>query len=84
MVMIATLWCSCDDVETYSEMKEKENARIEKFIKKLPEVKTLLLKDIEALYEGDPAAQCREEVKEIWNALFHSCLGFLSLPFPLT
>jgi serine O-acetyltransferase len=34
----------------------------EKFIKKLPEVKTMLLKDIEALYEGDPAAKCREEV----------------------
>lgn len=32
------------------------------FIEKLPEVKTLLLKDIEALYEGDPAAKCREEV----------------------
>ena len=34
----------------------------EKFIKKLPEVKTMLLKDIEALYEGDPAAKCRVEV----------------------
>ena len=34
MVMIATLWCSCDDVETYAEMKEKEKASIEKFIKK--------------------------------------------------
>ena len=34
----------------------------ERFIKKLPEVKTMLLKDIEALYEGDPAAKCREEV----------------------
>ncbi len=34
----------------------------DKFIKKLPEVKTLLLKDIDALYEGDPAAKCREEV----------------------
>lgn len=32
------------------------------FIEKLPEVKTLLLKDIDALYEGDPAAKCREEV----------------------
>ena len=34
MMMIATLWCSCDDVETYAEMKEKEKANIEKFIKR--------------------------------------------------
>ena len=34
MMMIATLWCSCDDVETYAEMKEKEKADIEKFIKR--------------------------------------------------
>ena len=32
MTMIATLWCSCDDVETYAEMKEKERAHIEDFI----------------------------------------------------
>lgn len=34
----------------------------DEFISKLPEVKTLLLKDIEAIYEGDPAAKCHEEV----------------------
>ena len=32
------------------------------FMKRLPEIKRLLLLDVEALYEGDPAAQCREEV----------------------
>ena len=32
------------------------------FISRLPLVKELLLKDIDALYEGDPAAKCREEV----------------------
>lgn len=32
MTMIAALWCSCDDVETYAEMKEKERAHIEDFI----------------------------------------------------
>lgn len=32
------------------------------FIKRLPEVKKLLITDIEAIYEGDPAAKCREEV----------------------
>lgn len=33
-----------------------------KFINELPNIKNKLLKDIEALYEGDPAAKCREEV----------------------
>ncbi len=32
------------------------------FSKRLPEIKRLLLLDVEALYEGDPAASCREEV----------------------
>ena len=32
MTVGATLWCSCEDVETYAEMKEKEKANIEKFI----------------------------------------------------
>ncbi len=32
------------------------------FIGKLPYVKELLIKDIDAIYEGDPAAKCHEEV----------------------
>ena len=32
------------------------------FSGRLPEIKRLLLLDVEALYEGDPAASCREEV----------------------
>ena len=32
------------------------------FISRLPEIKKLLIKDIEAIYEGDPAAKCHEEV----------------------
>ncbi len=32
------------------------------FINALPDVKKLLIKDIEAIYEGDPAAKCHEEV----------------------
>ncbi len=32
------------------------------FLGRLPAVKELLLKDIDAIYEGDPAAKCREEV----------------------
>ena len=32
------------------------------FIGRLPKIKQLLIKDIEAIYEGDPAAKCHEEV----------------------
>ena len=32
MTVVATLWCSCDDVETYAEMKERERAYINDFI----------------------------------------------------
>ena len=32
------------------------------FAERLPEIERLLLLDVEALYEGDPAAGCREEV----------------------
>ncbi len=42
---------------------ERSSAEIcDKFIEALPEVKRLLIKDIEAIYEGDPAAKCHEEV----------------------
>ncbi len=37
-------------------------ALTEEFLGRLPAIKSLLLKDVEALYEGDPAAECREEV----------------------
>ncbi len=38
------------------------DAAAEYFIDSLPEVKRLLLTDVEALYEGDPAAKFRDEV----------------------
>lgn len=41
---------------------EAAEAAVEAFARRLPEVKRLLLLDIEALYEGDPAASRREEV----------------------
>ena len=34
----------------------------DRFLRTLPDVKRMLLLDMEALYEGDPAAVCREEV----------------------
>ncbi len=40
MMTLATMWCSCEDYETYAEMKKKERAYIEEFI---------LEKDIEVI-----------------------------------
>lgn len=37
-------------------------ALTETFLSSLPKIKELLLKDIEALFLGDPAAKCREEI----------------------
>ncbi len=38
------------------------SATAQAFLEKLPRIKDLLLKDIEALYQGDPAAKSRQEV----------------------
>lgn len=53
-----------DGAFAFSEIVPPEPAEelCEKFIQRLPEIKNMLIKDIEALYEGDPAAKCREEV----------------------
>ncbi len=45
-----------------TEMTCSPEAICDEFIAQLPKVKTLLIKDIEAIYEGDPAAKCHEEV----------------------
>ena len=43
-------------------MEETPEELCNAFIERLPEIKKLLIKDIEAIYEGDPAAKCHEEV----------------------
>ena len=46
--------------EPISQDKAEELA--DTFLSRLPGVKALLFKDVEALYNGDPAAKCREEI----------------------
>ena len=43
-------------------LSERAEETVREFAARLPGVKAMLLKDIEALYEGDPAAKRREEV----------------------
>ena len=42
--------------------KEKVRGICDTFLGQLPRIREMLLKDVEALYEGDPAAESREEV----------------------
>jgi len=52
-------------IEKVARFREEEIRAAEsaaKFLERLPAIKELLLKDIEALYEGDPAAKSHEEV----------------------
>ncbi len=46
----------------FSEEAADASDLCDRFLRRLPEIKRLLLLDVEALYEGDPAAVCREEV----------------------
>lgn len=43
-------------------MEKTPSELCDAFIEQLPMVKKLLIKDIEAIYEGDPAAKCHQEV----------------------
>ena len=45
-----------------AEPKEKARKIRTAFMEQLPRLRELLMKDVEALYEGDPAAESREEV----------------------
>ena len=58
------------DRENPGDAAEEAERLIAAFAQRLPEVKRLLLLDIEALYEGDPAARCREEVLICYPGIF--------------
>ena len=58
------------DRENPGDAAEEAERLIGAFARRLPEVKRLLLLDIEALYEGDPAAKRREEVVICYPGFF--------------
>lgn len=43
-------------------VKQQAHAACEQFFHRIPEIQRMLVKDVEAEFEGDPAAQSREEV----------------------
>lgn len=50
--------------------KRQARETCETFIKKLPEIQRMLVKDVEAEFEGDPAAQSREEIIFSYPGMF--------------
>ena len=45
-----------------SELRERTNAVCDRFLCRLPQIQTLLMKDVTANFDGDPAAGSKEEV----------------------
>lgn len=54
--------CAAMRFREEAEPKEKARKIRVAFMEQLPRIRELLMKDVEALYEGDPAAESREEV----------------------
>ena len=60
------------DFEKYTqeEISERAEEVCETFFKKLPYVQQMLLKDVQAGFDGDPAAKSREDVVISYPGLF--------------
>ena len=55
-LLIAMKNCACDEEKACAKRIEKE------FLERLPYVQSMLLKDIDAMFDGDPAALSRESI----------------------
>lgn len=59
-----------NDAKNYQEITEEAQEKALGFIRRIPEVQALLCKDVEAEYNGDPAANSREEIIFSYPGLF--------------
>lgn len=59
-----------NDAKSYQEIAEDAQEKALDFIRRIPEVQALLCKDVEAEYNGDPAANSREEIIFSYPGLF--------------
>lgn len=59
-----------NDDKSYQEITEEAQEKALGFIRRIPEVQALLCKDVEAEYNGDPAANSREEIIFSYPGLF--------------
>ncbi len=51
-----------DPIWVAAELNERTNQVVDAFLKKLPEIQRILLTDVQAAFDGDPAAQSKEEI----------------------
>lgn len=56
--------------KAYEEIRTDAKQRTLEFIKKIPEVQSLLLKDVDAEFDGDPAANSKQEVISSYPGLY--------------
>lgn len=62
-IMIVLKYCRGDDSVNYDKaLEEKAKAITLSFMKKIPHIRSMLETDIEAAYEGDPAAESKDEI----------------------
>ena len=59
-----------NDAKSYQEITEDAQEKALGFIRRIPEVQALLCKDVEAEYNGDPAANSREDIIFSYPGLF--------------
>lgn len=58
----ALFYQGAEKVEDIKELEQKADEICARFFKKLPEVQLMLLKDVQAGFDGDPAAKSMEEI----------------------
>ncbi len=68
--VITALTYTADDAMTAEEIEERTNHICTVFFDELPSIQRVLLTDVQALYDGDPAAGSKEEVIFTYPGLY--------------
>ena len=68
--VIAALYYRDYDKYTLDEIEEKAQKICAEFIRRLPHIQEMLMKDVQSGFDGDPAAKSREEVVFSYPGLF--------------
>jgi serine O-acetyltransferase len=69
-IMIVMKYCEEQSDVSEQELDEKARVMTLAFMKKIPYIREILETDIEAAYEGDPAASCKDEIILSYPGLF--------------
>lgn len=75
--MIVLKYCNRQKGETEQEVEDKAKKITLEFMRKIPEIRAILETDIDAAYEGDPAADSKDEITK----LFFHILDYMQFLF---